>query len=200
MGGEQSLSSFPPFPPLAGLLRAVEILGRLEIPYVIGGSMASAARGEPRSTQDADLLIDLPPAKAEDLSAALAPDFHLAPSAARDAAARHDSFSAIHEATADKIDFFILDPLDPLGRGQMDRRSLCRVGDSELFMSSAEDIVLRKLDWHRRSAGMSDRQWRDILGVLKLQRSGLDLVYLKKQAEIAGLSEPLGRALAAAGI
>lgn len=196
--GKGASRSSPPI--LAGLLQAVAILDRLGIPYVVGGSIASAARGEPRSTQDADLLIDLPPEKADALAKALAPDFHLARPAVRDAAGRRGSFNAIHEATADKIDFFVLDPSDPIARGQMARRSLCRIGKYDFHICSAEDIVLRKLDWHRRAKGASDRQWRDILGVLKVQKTRLDLGYLRTRAEEARLAKPLRRALSEAGI
>ena len=69
-----------------------------------------------------------------------------------------------------------------------------------VYVSSPEDLILRKLVWYRDGGGVSDRQWRDVLGVLKVQSERLDLAYLGRWAERLGLSDLLSRAVDEAGI
>ncbi len=62
--------------------------------------------------------------------------------------------------------------------------------EQKVFTASAEDVILAKLEWYRLGGEISDQQWRDILGVLKVQAGRLDMDYLKQWAvelEVAGL-------------
>jgi hypothetical protein len=90
----------------------------------------------------------------------------------------------------------------PLDSRQMQRRRTIALGESgqTAAFTSPEDVVLRKLDWLRLSGGVLERQWRDVLGVLKVQRQRLDLVYLRETARRLGLSEMLDRALTESGL
>lgn len=181
----------------------VALLDAHGIPYAVGGSLASAARGEPRSTFDADILVDLPAEKAERLLAGIKGTFYVSEEAAREAISRRSSFNLVHLPSMFKIDLFVLDPDSLLDRSQMDRRSECRLEilhGRPLFVTAAEDIILRKLDWQRKGGGPSAHQERDILGVLKTQRGNLDLAYLKTQAQAAGLASELRHVLEASGI
>jgi len=65
-------------------------------------------------------------------------------------------------------------------------------------MASAEDTVLSKLEWYRLREGVSDRQWQDVLGVLKVQGERLDLAYLRQWAAELGVAELLEKAIAEA--
>ena len=91
---------------------------------------------------------------------------------------------------------------DELGvvRQEMSRRQRVAVGEEQhLFLASPEDIILQKLDWYRKSDG-SERQWRDVLGVLKIRWDELDQSYMKHLAENTRLKELLGKAISDAGV
>src|SRR5207245_4722803 len=86
----------------------------------------------------------------------------------------------------------------PFAQSQFSRRQRKAVGEVkpvELFCASPEDTVLAKLDWYRLGGGVSDRQWRDLLGVLKVQGARLDGGYLDRWAAELGLEDLLQRAL-----
>jgi hypothetical protein len=188
--------------PIRVLLDVVDRLDRLGIKYAVGGSVSSSVFGEPRSSADVDLLVAMAPHQAAPLAAALEKDFYVDSEAILDAIRRHSSFNAIHLATMLKADLFVAGP-DLLDREQLQRRRsviIARDPPRAAFLTAPENIVLRKLDWYRRGGGISEQQWRDVLGVLKAQRSTLDRDYLSKTARAAGLEALLARAVADAGL
>ena len=77
------------------------------------------------------------------------------------------------------------------------RRQRVDIGAGEIWMASAEDVILAKLSWFRKGGEVSEKQWRDVLGILRVQRGRLDADYLRSMAESLGLSDLLDRALAA---
>lgn len=110
---------------------------------------------------------------------------------------RHGSFNLIHLATMFKIDIFLVGPR-PFDRQQLARRvgqSIDTRSGERLWILSAEDIILAKLDWFRRGGEVSERQWRDVLGVIMAQRQALDTVYLRQSAEALEVADLLDRAL-----
>jgi hypothetical protein len=186
---------------VAVILDVVSRLETLGIPYVIGGSFASSVHGEARASADVDLLIELPEPRVRDLVRSFEADYYVSEEAARDAVRHASSFNAIHLRTMFKADLFVKgDSL--LNEGQMSRRIAVRVGDPPraVFVSSPEDTVLCKLDWFRRGGGVSDRQWRDVLGILKEKRGGLDIAYLADVASRTGLSGLFERAAGESGL
>jgi hypothetical protein len=188
--------------PIRVLLHVAALLERIGTPYFLGGSLASSLLGEPRSTVDIDLAIVLRSADVPALIAALGTEFYVDEGAAQDAVARRSSFNAIHQPTVLKVDFFVLGDA-PFDRAQLTRRRLSpelAASGRRVFVSSAEDLILRKLDWYRQGGGVSDRQWRDVLGVLKVQGERLDLEHLRRWAGPLDLSDLLEQALAEAGI
>lgn len=190
-----------PSEPLRLLIRVASLLEQLDIPYLVGGSMASSILGEPRATVDIDVAVRLPRDRVDALVDALGSDFYVDRAAALDAVRRRASFNAIHQETVLKVDFFVLGDTS-FDREQLSRRRPLPISDSggqHVFVSSAEDLVLRKLEWYQAGGGVSDRQWRDVLGVLKVQAGRLDVDYLRRWAGELGLGELLDRALRAAG-
>ena len=182
------------------LLRVVTVLDGLGVPYVVVGSLASSARGFPRTTNDADIVADLNSGHTDPLVAALGTDFYVDSVAIERAITRHRSFNAIHRASGFKVDIFVPPP-DGFGRQQLARRSrehLDSTGSLAVFVATAEDVVIAKLEWYRASGGQSDRQWQDLVGVLKVQAPAIDLEYLRQWASRLGLSDLLDRALAKA--
>lgn len=82
--------------PIDVLLRVVDILEELEIPYVLGGSLASSLAGEPRATADVDLAIRIGSEQLDPLVRALEPDFYVSEEAAAAALRDHASFNVVH--------------------------------------------------------------------------------------------------------
>ena len=111
---------------------------------------------------------------------------------------RRASFNVIHFATAFKVDVFILRS-DPYARMEMSRRMFIRVADQpprDLAVATAEDTILQKLRWFERGGGVSDRQWNDVLGLIKTRSAGLDREYLAIWAADLGIVGLLQAALA----
>lgn len=181
---------------LAALQPVVEALERLGVTYQIGGSVASSAHGSPRATNDVDLVVDLRPEHVEPLRRALA-DAYYAPTELRHGAIAHRSCAnLIHLSTGFKVDLFVCRDGD-YDRGSLSRcveRSL-QPGTRPFRVATAEDTLLRKLEWYRKGGEVSDRQWQDVLGVLRLVRSGLDRDYLELWAPRLGVDDLLRRAM-----
>lgn len=183
-------------PSLSVVLDVIGVLEDLGVRYHLGGSFASAVHGVPRQTMDADLVVDLSAGHVDRLIGRLANDFYADRDAAMDAVARRSSFNAIHLATGFKVDFFVK------GSGEFDdveleRSRLTQVLENpprSAWIKSPEDTILRKLQWFRKGGEVSDRQWRDVLGVLMAIGEGLDEEYLDRWATTLGLSDLLERA------
>lgn len=183
--------------PLDLVLRVAELLEGLGIDYVLGGSMASSFFGEPRATMDVDIAIRVEPILGEALLEQAEPAFYVPREAARRAFEERDSFNLVAYDVNMKVDIFVL------GDGLLDRRQIERrrrvtlsASGAELWVTSPEDQVLRKLAWH--TLGDSDRQWRDVIGILRVSAEELDLDDLRAAAAELGLSDLLDEALAQA--
>lgn len=112
------------------------------------------------------------------------------------------SFNLIHLDTATKVDVFVR-WRDPFAQSQFERRQEKTVGQStglKLFFASAEDTVLAKLEWYRKGGCVSEKQWRDLLGVLKVQANSLDRAYLIRWAAALEVGDLLGRAFTEANL
>ena len=180
------------------LLKLVDVLDAFEIPYLIGGSFASSAHGLSRATQDADLLVDIRKEHVERFVQAIEKDFYVEPDAISAALNHHTSFNMIDYATGFKIDIFI--PRDrEFDRRQFANRIYAVIlsPDQKAYIASAEDTVLSKLEWYKLGDEVSDRQWNDIIGVIKLQGCKLDIAYMRKIARELDVLALLERALEA---
>ncbi|MBS1836958.1 MAG: hypothetical protein JST64_04610 [Actinobacteria bacterium] len=182
------------------IARVVAILDELDIPYALGGSLASSFVGEPRATADIDVALMVDPPLGEVLLERVRPEFYVPVDSAREAIRTHDAFTILPSDQSLKVDLFVLGA-GLLDRRQIERRVLVPLPGtpSGVWVTSAEDQVLRKLDWYRRGGSMSDRQWRDVLGIVLVQGDALDLGYLHETARQAGLDDLLDRALRDAG-
>ena len=157
--------------PIAVTLLVAGALEGLDVPYAIGGSLAGALHGVMRATMDADLVVDLRLEQVEPLARALGDAFYADVASMRDAVGRRASFNVIHLESTFKVDVFVARPRTFV-RSQLARRQLHLLSEDperHAYVISAEDIVLAKLDCHRLGGEASDRQWLDVLGVLKVQ-------------------------------
>ena len=181
-------------------LRMAEILDTLAVPYLIGGSVASSILGEPRATLNVDIVADLR-FHVQPLVAVMTGEFFIDEMMVREAIERKLSFNVIHLDTMQKVDIFLSD--QPLAQSEMQRRQQLLITQNPerlAWLPSSEDIILHKLIWYRLGNRVSDRQWRDVLGVLKVQAERLDFGYLAQWAETLGLVNLMAQALREAGI
>ena len=186
--------------PLTVVLGVIDILESLGTRYHLGGSFASAVHGVPRQTMDADIVVDLDADRVARLVDRLKNDFYVDPEVAADAVSRRGSFNAIHLESGFKVDFFVKGDSD-FDESEFERSELQQITDDpprSVYVKTAEDTVLRKLHWYTAGGGVSDRQWRDVLGVIMTGGEDIDRKYLREWAVRLGLSETLIRALSEA--
>jgi len=165
-------------------LRVAALLDELGVRWLVGGSLASSFHGVPRSTQDVDFVAELEHQHVHPLIDAAGDAFYSDAQMITDAIDRRRSFNLLHLATNFKIDVFV-PALDPLTRTEMERRQRILVREqppARLWVASPEDIILQKLHWFRLGEEVSERQWRDALGVLQV-RTDLDRDYIDKWAQ-----------------
>lgn len=183
--------------PIEVTVRVTQVLEKLSIPYLIGGSLASALYGMVRTTQDADIVAEMRLEHLHPFVMALQDDFYVDDEMIAASIQRHSSFNIIHRDSMFKVDVFIPGPR-PFLQSQLARvqkQTFQFEEEVSAKFSSPEDIILAKLEWYRLGGEVSERQWRDILGVLKTRAGGLDMDYLRKWAEELSVSDLLERAL-----
>ena len=174
-------------------------LDRTETPFLIGGSVASGTHGLARLTNDIDIVVDLALHRVAAFCEAFGAKFYADPGMVAKAVTAGRPFNLIHLESAYKFDFFPIGN-DAFGRSELARRrftasTITGLENIEFPVASPEDTILAKLLWFRKGGGVSDRQWHDILGVIKIQADRLDHVYLQKWAEELGVSDLLRDAL-----
>ena len=181
---------------VAVALRVAAILDRLTIRHTIGGSIAASFAGEPRSTIDIDVVVALAHDHVGALVAALEPAFYVSADALHRAIDTRGTANLIHQDSQIKVDFFIAGGT-PLDDQQLARRLRVEVRPGQfIYVHPPEDILLQKLRWFRKGGGTSDRQWRDILAIIRTQGDRLDRAYLDLNAQRIDVALDLERAIA----
>ena len=175
----------------------VKILEQLNVPYYIGGSIASSVYGIARATMDIDLVSELKQEHVKFLVQTLNKDYFIDENMILDAIKNKSSFNLIHLETMIKIDVFISKERK-FDKISYERRKKDKISDGsdsvQVFLRSAEDTILSKLDWYKSGGSVSERQWKDILGIIKVQSELLDEKYLREWAEELGVKELLEKA------
>jgi len=178
------------------LLVTIE-LERLGVSYVVAGSLANSLHGLPRATADVDIVAALRVEHAQPLATALSEAFYVDVDMIRDAVTRRSEFNVIHLATMFKVDVFV-PTLDAVSRGELARGTAILVDADQgrtFRVASPEDTVAQKLSCYRRGGEISERQWRDVVGVLGVQGGKMELEYLRATADALGVRDLLDRAL-----
>ena len=183
--------------PLIVVARLADIFDELGIPYFVGGSLASSVHGVPRATNDVDLAAAVKRAHVAPLVKALESDFYVAEELIVEAIRDRAAFNVIHLPTMFKADIFVLEesgwPQRQMVRARTETISSGDVSRAIRF-ATPEDTILQKLIWYRKGGGVSDQQWKDIQGVLKVQGTSLDFDYLEECAILLDIADLLRRA------
>ena len=183
--------------PIQVTMQVVHVLEQLGIDYVIGGSLASALHGVARATMDSDIVAAIREEHIEPFVEALKSSFYVDDEMIRDAIRAYRSFNIIHLQTFFKVDIFVAKERE-FDRLQIARRTSYMLSEEQnqsAFVASAEDTILAKLEWYRMGGEVSDRQWKDILGVIKVQADSLDMDYLWRGANLLKVSDLLEKAM-----
>jgi len=182
--------------PLQIVQVVVSTLEKLGVPSMIVGAFASSSHGFPRFTQDLDLVAPLNRNQVDGFIAAFSRDFYLDRGLIEQAVTNQTSFNIIHLQSSFKVDIFLL-PRGGYVEEEFSRRVLKQIDprtDFAAYVQSAEDALLSKLAWYRQGGEVSDNQWRDVIGILRIQAGRLDVAYLEKWASELGISDLLLRA------
>jgi len=180
---------------LSPVVRALQSLG---IRHYVGGSVASSFHGATRSTMDVDVVAEMNEKAVAPLLQQLGNDFYASEPAIRDAICRKTCFNLIHFPTSFKVDIFISRDR-PFDQDCMSRAIVGEIGFAaklKIAVASPEDTIVSKLEWYKLGNETSDRQWRDVVTVLKLLGEQADLDYLRKAAQSVDVDELLARLLA----
>jgi hypothetical protein len=181
-------------------LLVTEVLERLNIPYYLGGSLASIVYGMVRTTNDADLIADFRPEHVAPFVEPLVLDFYVEADSIYLAIQQRGSFNLVHQETMFKIAIY-LPQGRPFDRSSFQRRTpqaLAVNPDRQAYVASSEDTLLAKLECYRLGNQISERQWRDVLGIIKVRSNQLDLLYLRQWAAALNVADLLEGALVAA--
>ncbi|NJM22981.1 MAG: hypothetical protein HC874_23385 [Richelia sp. SL_2_1] len=176
-----------------------QILESLNIPYYVSGGVASSIHGEPRSTRNLDFVISNLSKTFWLLKTLEAAGYYCPAGAVENVQrGREGLLNITHTETIANADLYVTDT-STFAASQMARRRLLDVEEMPAFwVISPEDLLLQKIAWGRGS--QSEKQWRDVLGILKLQAENLDYEYLTQWADNLGLLDFLSQAFSEAGI
>lgn len=183
--------------PVEVTLKVTGVLEKLGVPYLIGGSLASTLYGMVRTTQDSDIIAEMRAEHLQPFVSALQDEFYVDDEMIAESIQRNSSFNIIHRETMFKVDVFIPRPR-PFLQSQLTRaqkQTFTFETEVSARFASPEDTVLAKLEWYRMGGEVSERQWRDSLGILKTRAGELDLDYLRKWARELKIADLCERAL-----
>jgi len=173
------------------------VLDDLSIPYMVTGSFASSAHGEPRATNDLDVVIAPTSAQLEELIRRLPESqYYSNIDEARDALRRRSQFNVIDFDGMWKIDL-IVKKNRPFSEREFGRRSVVEIAGVRMHTASPEDVLISKLEWAKLAE--SERQLRDAAGILRVQREMLDIDYVERWIAALELEDQWAAALSMAG-
>jgi hypothetical protein len=186
---------------IEALTPIVEVFDRFGIAYYIGGSVASSVHGRRRYTQDVDVVAAIQLKHVQTVVAMLQQDYYIDADMIRGAIQHRSSFSLLHHDTGVKVDVFV-QKFGPFAQQEMRRarEDVLELGSRPFFFASPEDMILAKLDWWKLGGGVSNRQWNDLVEIMKEKHAALDIAYLRQSAPMLGIADLLEKAFNDAGL
>ena len=165
----------------------LDILEKLGIPYMIGGSVAAIAYGEPRLTLDMDVVVKMDRDKAKEFSESLGQEYYVNLDSILEAIRSKGHFNIINSEQGIKVDFYILkdEAFDQEEFSRRRKESFDNI--REATFASPEDVILKKMEWCKM--GESEKHLEDIKGILKISGSKIDLSYIDEWASKIGISD-----------
>jgi hypothetical protein len=180
------------------LKKITAALDHAGVTYMLTGSFASAYYGSPRSTQDIDFVIASTPAQLRAFVGSLPHgEYYADLDAALEAQKQESMFNIIDLESGWKIDL-IIRKSRAFSQEEFGRRQQVSVLETVLFVATAEDVVIAKLEWAKQA--QSRRQLEDAAGILKMRRDSLDRAYLEKWISELGLTTEWNESRGIAGI
>ncbi len=187
-------------PGLIEALRPVaKALQAMEIKFFIGGSVASSFHGASRSTMDVDLVADFKTKDVDQFVTRLQSEYYVSKAAIIDAIAQMSCFNLIHLASSFKVDVFVLKkrPFDINSMNRAVAGKIDSMSTAEFPIASPEDTILSKLEWYRLGNEVSERQWEDVVRVMKVLGDQADREYLLQNANDLNVVDLLQKLLSA---
>ncbi len=167
--------------PFVALAPVVDACNQLGIAYYVGGSLASSLHGVPRATNDVDVIASLEPHHADELLRLLSTAYYIDARMIVESLRKNIPSNLIHLDTMVKIDLYgersMPFTTEALVRATSQMLPGCQV---PVRFASPEDVILAKLKWYRDGGERSERQWSDLLGILRVQGDGLDKIYIER--------------------
>jgi hypothetical protein len=174
------------------VLRVIDALEKLNVPYMTVGSFSSNVYGQPRSTKDADFVIELTHVTITALAQQIGTDFVLDPQMSFETISATMRYRLKHRDSAFLIELFLLSD-DPHDRSRFARRVPGDIGGRRVFVPTAEDVIITKLRWAK--GGRRSKDVDDVWNVLAVQTPArLDLAYIRHWCDLhqtRGLFETL---------
>jgi hypothetical protein len=182
----------------AAIRRVLKALESAGVPYMLTGSFASSFHGAPRTTQDVDIVIAPTLGSLQRLLSEFPEDrYYVSREAALQAYGAESLFNVIDMESGWKIDF-IVRKSRPFSVEEFERRREAELLGTTLYIASAEDVILSKLEWAKMAG--SDRQIADVVGILRTQGTDVEVEYVKRWVAVLGLQSEWERASAQAGL
>jgi len=176
--------------PFLALAPVVEACNQLGIRYYVGGSLASSLHGVPRATNDVDVIAALQPQHADELVRRLADTYYIDAQMIVASLRQNIPANLIHLGTMVKIDLYGERSMPFSGEALLRAISETPPGcPLPIRFASPEDVVLAKLRWYRDGGERSERQWGDLLGILRVQGDALDLAYMDRWLDRLGVRD-----------
>ena len=175
------------------VVQIVDALEAATIPYMLVGSFSSNLYGIPRSTKDADFVVQLGHVPLSDVIARLNPEFILEPQMSFETITGTYRYILRHSESAFTVEFFLLSD-QPHDRERFTRKHRKMLAGRQPYLPTAEDVIITKLFWSRQ--GKRTKDVEDVQSVIAVQQKNLDWDYIHRWCDTHSTRELLASVVA----